>query len=83
MAEPHALPHEVSAYMYVCMYVCIYIYILMMTGWSGLIFFSFSIGNFCCCANFFGFVYFVLDFVSINFFMNFKMKKILTIHTFF
>ena len=51
-----------------------------------LIFFSFIIGNFCCWTNFFGFVYFVLDFRSIififYFFMVFKMRKMLELQIF-
>ena len=45
--------------------------------WMDLIFFSFAIDNVCCWANFLGFVYFVLDFRAINFFINFKMRKML------
>ena len=42
-----------------------------------LIYFSLAIGNFCCWANFWGLVYLVLDFRSINLFMAIKMRKLL------
>ena len=48
----------------------------------GLIFFSFAIGYFYCQANFFWTLYFVLDFRSINFFMAFKMRKMLKLQFF-
>ena len=41
----------------------------------GLIFFSFAIGNFCCCANVFGFVYFLLDSRSIKFLWPLKREN--------
>ena len=34
----------------------------------GLFFFSFAIGDFCCCTNVFGLIYVVLEFRSIKFF---------------
>ena len=42
-----------------------------------LIVFSFTVGNFCTWANFFGLVYFVLDLGPINFFMAFKRRTML------
>ena len=43
--------------------------------WMDLIFFSFAIDKF--YRDLFGFVYFVLDFRVINFFVDFKMRKML------
>ena len=49
-------------------------------GKLDLIFFSFAIGDFCCCTNVFGLVYVVLDFRFTNFFMTFKMRKVLEVY---
>ena len=48
-----------------------------------LIVFSFTVGNFCTWANFFGLVYFVLDLGPINFFMAFKRRTMLELEFFF
>ena len=44
------------------------LFVLDKIGLLDLIFFNFTIGNFCCWANFFGLVYFVLNFKFIDFF---------------
>ena len=50
-------------------------FVLSKIGLLDLIFFNFTIDNFCCWANFFELVYFVLNFKFIDFFVVFKKKK--------
>ena len=50
-------------------------FVLSKIGLLDLIFFNFTIDNFCCWANFFELVYFVLNFKFIDFFVVFKNKK--------
>ena len=46
----------------------------------GLNFFLALLGDFCCCTNFFGLVYVVLNFRFINFLMTFKIRKVLEVY---
>ena len=57
----------------------VWLYVFGKISLLDLIFFSFTIGNFFCWANFFRLAYFVLKFKSIDFFMVFKKKKMIVI----